>query len=74
MTHWTQSGSGEQHGNTVPIVVEEIIRNSAGEEILRTRAELSEVGEQEHAFILKVGLDIHFQLACSFLARIFHLR
>lgn len=60
MTHWTQSGPGEQHGSTVPIVVEEIIKTSAGEEVLRTRAELGDVGEQEHAFILKVGFELGY--------------
>ena len=53
MTHWTQAGPGAQNSSTVPILVEEIIKNTAGEEVLRTRAELGDVGEREQAFIFK---------------------
>ena len=56
MTHWTQSGPGEQHGSTALIAVEEIIKDAAGAEVLKTRAELREVAEGAHAFILKVRL------------------
>lgn len=56
MTHWTQSGPGEQHGSTALIAVDEIIKDAAGAEVLKTKAELGEVGEGAHAFILKVRL------------------
>lgn len=62
MTYWTQSGRGENHGSTVPIVVEEIFKSTAGVEILRIRAELGEVGEREYAFIFKVTFRRMFQL------------
>lgn len=54
VTHWTQSGPGEQHGSIGLIAVDEIIKDAAGAEVLKTKAELGEVGEGAQAFIFKV--------------------
>ena len=56
MTYWTQSGPGEQHGSTALIAVDEIIKDAAGAEVLKTKAELGEIGEGAQAFIFKVRL------------------
>lgn len=54
MTHWTQSGPGEQHGSVGLIAVDEIMKDAAGAEVLKTKAELGEVGEGAQAFIFEV--------------------
>lgn len=55
VTHWTQSGpADDQRASTVQIVVEEIIKDAAGAVVLKTKAELPEVGER--AFVFKVSL------------------
>ena len=59
VTHWTQSGPADDHvqrASTVQIVVEEIIKDAAGAVVLKTKAELPQVGERDYAFVFKVSL------------------
>ena len=56
VTHWTQAGPGNQHDSTVPIVVEEVIKDDAGKVLLQQKADLGDVGDGTKAFIFKVLL------------------
>lgn len=59
VTHWTQSGPADDHvqrASTVQIVVEEIIKDAAGAVVLKTKAELPQIGERDYAFVFKVSL------------------
>lgn len=56
MTHWTHAGPGDHEG-IIPIVVQEVIKDSAGTVVHQTDGLLDIVGSERMAF--------HFRVRCA---------